>query len=863
MMIRSVSRPRFFTFFALCLAATTLGAVPQAHAQQKARSGAPAPKPTDKLLVEANELIYDKDKDTVAAVGNAQLYYQGRTLEADKVTYDRKSKRVFAEGNARIIEANGTRYFGDRFELTDDFKNGFIDSLRTQSPDKQRFSAARAERAEGETTVFERGTYTPCEPCKTDPKRPPLWQIRAARIIHKTSEQAIYYEQATLEFWGVPIAYMPFFSGPDPSVSRKTGFLTGRITNKTSLGTGVSAPFFWALAPNMDVLLTPTYYSRQGYFGQAEFRHRLNTGTYNVRVAGIRQEDPNAFLPGPLGAGDKKFRGSVETTGLFYINEKWKWGWDLAFASDKFFFKNYNVKTESFSNTYLGESVSQVFLNGKGERSWFDLRAQHFMPLTNRDWLKMQAQAHPVFDYDRRFSSSVIGGEVQLTANVTSLSRSAAHFQALPTAFTLGHAVSPTIISGTAYKLDKTAVAYSLYEGCSWYSRATCIVRGMAGNYNRATVALSWRRAFIDPIGQVWTPFASVKGDVIAFDLNRTSYAAAAGDYTIWGNDKQANFLRDGSDVIGRVMPTVGVTYRFPFIAFSGDYTHQIEPIAQVIASPNERRATYMPNEDAQSLVFDDTTLFSTNKFSGYDRTEGGLRANYGIQYTLTTAKGASMNVMVGQSNQFAGRNSFATPDASNTGLNSGLDKHRSDFVGRIAVSPVANLNFSARGRFDESTFAMRRLELSASASTGPLSFSTTYARIVPQPMLGYNLPREGWSNAVSLRLPNNWYANGSIAFDMDRRHQDRTYHIAYPSLYPTYNSSPFRISGISTTLGYRDECIDFGLTWSRQYSDFVTNGTTKIGTTYMFRLELKHLGQVQYRGTSGTATQTDTSSGL
>ena len=860
-MIRPGLRLCSLTVLALLVAGAASVAPGPAWAQ-KAKSAAPAPKPTDKLMVEANELVYDKEKDTVSAVGNAQLYYQGRTLEADRVIYDRKSKRVFAEGNARIIEANGTKYFGDRFELTDDFKNGFIDSLRSQSPDKQRFSAARAERTEGETSVFERGTYTPCEPCKTDPKRPPLWQIRAARIIHKTSEQAIYYEQATLEFWGVPIAYMPFFSGPDPSVNRKTGFLMGRITNKKSLGTGVSAPFFWALAPNMDVLLTPTYYSRQGFLGQAEFRHRLQTGTYTLRIAGINQNERDAFLPGPLGAGDRKFRGSVETTGQFYINEKWKWGWDLAAATDRFFFRNYSIKTDAFRNTYQGEFVSQVYLNGQGERSWFDLRAQHFTPATNAEWLKNQAHAHPVLDYDRRFSSSFIGGEVQLTANLTSLSRSAAHFQALPTPNSVGHAGSPNIFSGTAYRQNGAAFGYGLYEGCNWYTRTNCILRGMSGNSTRATVALSWRRSFIDPVGQVWTPFASVRGDVLSYNLDTTRYVNAPLDNAIWGNDKLTNFVRDSSDVVGRVMPTVGVTYRFPFIAFAGNITHQIEPIAQIIARPNERRATYMPNEDAQSLVFDDTVLFSTNKFSGYDRTEGGVRANYGFQYTMTAASGASMNVLVGQSNQLGGRNSYSTPDASNTGLNSGLEKHRSDFVGRIAVSPVANLNFSARGRFDEDTFKLRRLEIGASASTGPVSLSTSYARLAPQPMLGYNLPREGWSSTLSLRLPSNWYASSSITFDMDRRHQDRSYHVAYPDLYPRYNSSPFRVSGISTTLGYRDECIDFGVSWARQTSDMVTSGTNKIGTVYMFRLELKHLGQVQYRGASGISVQNDSSSG-
>ena len=105
-----------------------------------------APKPKDKLLVEANELIYHREEDKVSAVGNAQLYYQGKTLEADRVIYNRKTKRVFAEGNARMTDANGTKYYGDKFELTDDFKNGFIDSLRSESPDKQRFSAARGER---------------------------------------------------------------------------------------------------------------------------------------------------------------------------------------------------------------------------------------------------------------------------------------------------------------------------------------------------------------------------------------------------------------------------------------------------------------------------------------------------------------------------------------------------------------------------------------------------------------------------------------------------------------------------------------------------------------------------------------------
>ena len=114
-----------------------------------------AAKPQDRMVVDARELVYDKDKNTVSAVGDVQILYQGRTIEADRVVYDRISKRVVANGNARITEANGTVITGDRFNLTDDFRDGFIDSLRVVNTDKTRFSAPRAERTDGEVFVFD------------------------------------------------------------------------------------------------------------------------------------------------------------------------------------------------------------------------------------------------------------------------------------------------------------------------------------------------------------------------------------------------------------------------------------------------------------------------------------------------------------------------------------------------------------------------------------------------------------------------------------------------------------------------------------------------------------------------------------
>jgi LPS-assembly protein len=117
-------------------------------------------KKQDKMLVQANELVFDKDKNTISAVGDAQVYYQGRILEADRVTYDRNTKRVYAEGHAKFTDEHGDVTYGSRFDLTDNFRDGFIDSVQSLTKDKTRFSAPRAERTNGTETVFEKGTYT-------------------------------------------------------------------------------------------------------------------------------------------------------------------------------------------------------------------------------------------------------------------------------------------------------------------------------------------------------------------------------------------------------------------------------------------------------------------------------------------------------------------------------------------------------------------------------------------------------------------------------------------------------------------------------------------------------------------------------
>lgn len=811
----------------------SLGAV---HAQP-AFPGLPSPSASgqasrDRMLIEAKQLVYNNDNNTVEALGDVQIFYQGRTLEADRVIYNRTTKRVFAEGNTRLTESNGQVVTGSRFDLTDDFRDGFIDTLRTVNPDRSRFSSPRAERSAGETVSLETGTYTACEPCKDNPEKPPLWQVRSQRIIHKGSEKTIYFEGSTLEFAGVPVAYIPYFWSPDSTVKRQTGFLAPTLYSSNQLGIGVGVPFFWNLAPNYDLTLTPTYFSRQGVLGQAEWRHRLVNGSYTIRAAGIFQNDPGAYSPPPIGAGGRTFRGSVETFGNFDINRNWRFGWDVSGSTDRYFYRNYRIRNDGLTATFFREVTSTVYLNGQSANAWFDARAYHFRPLNYIDWQKQQAVVHPVLDYNKRIEGpGWLGGEIQVDANITSLSREQSAFQTIPVASR--SFVSTNYLVSRPNIGDGTSASY--YEGCFLYNKSECLLRGIGGTASRASIGVSWRRQLIDPVGQVWTPFASLRADAFYTTLN-------AGGFN---NSFQNAFgVSEGSAT--RVMPAIGLSYAYPLLLTGLSGNHVISPVAQIVARPNESNIGRTPNEDSQSLVFDDTNLFQWNRFSGYDRTEGGIRMSYGLNYAGTFTNGWYANALVGQSYHLSGRNSYAVQDMANAGAQTGLETRNSDYVARFQFAPTQYGSITAKGRFDERTFAARAIEVSATAYINQAWASVTYARYDAQPERAQPFRREGISVGGGVKLGQLWSVRGNVLYDLDKYLTDR---VLTPAKLTTPRFSP---AAASVGARYEDECTIFDVSYFTSFKDTSEGTQARTNQGILFRLELKTLGAFNYRQAIG-----------
>ena len=290
-MTGAVTMNRSRTRSALCATASALalvimfGSTPQTLAQEAGDLVKSANiSPNAQMLLEADELIYDNDAQTIAAVGGVRIDYDGNQLVARKVTYNQRTGRMMAEGNVEIVQPDGTRIYADKVDITDDFKDGFVNALRVETTDNTRFAAQSAERTGGKVTTFNQGVYTACEPCKDNPDKPPLWQVKAQRIIWNGEKKTVRFERARLEFFGVPLAYFPAFEIADPTVKRKTGFLIPGISYKSNLGVGVKVPFYMALSPNYDLTLTGTGYHKQGFLAEAEWRQQFDTGNYTVKA---------------------------------------------------------------------------------------------------------------------------------------------------------------------------------------------------------------------------------------------------------------------------------------------------------------------------------------------------------------------------------------------------------------------------------------------------------------------------------------------------------------------------------------------------------------------------------------------------
>nr|CDP79919.1 organic solvent tolerance protein OstA [Bartonella schoenbuchensis] len=679
---------------------------------------------TSPLLLSADKLTYNHDADTVSAEGNVQIEYDNNKVIAQKVTYNQKTGRIIAQGNVEIIQKDGNKVYSDYIDLTQDLGEGFVNFLRVEAINNTHFAAENAERKGSQLTIFNNAVYTACEPHHYKSDNEVFWQIKAKKIIWNSTTKTIQFEDGHFEVFGVPIVRFPIFELPDPNVKRVSGLLAPHLSYTDHLGIGIKNSYFWNLSPHYDFTLSPTFYTKQGLLTEGEWRQRLKTGNYNIRFAHIYQINPHKFDNDTIDA-QKNNRYMVATKGDFRINSRWTYGWDIFAQSDKHFSRTY--KLENYSNPV---QLSQLYLNGLGGKNYFDTRFYHF---TVQDLIptntinkrhSQQAWVLPRIDYFFTPDKEVYTGELTFHGDMQSIYRN-----------------------------------HSDFNYTDWQEHPPYVSQpsDIPGNSFRLTGEIEWKKRFNTQNGLLVTPILALRTDTI------TNAQKSYPDHLT--NDSSIKFNIASPTIRG--MATAGLELRYPLLVTSGIFSHVLEPTAQLFIRNNEQYAGLLPNEDAQSFVFDATTLFQRDKFSGYDRVEGGTRANIGLRYSGSFDNDWSLYGLVGQSFHLAGKNSFAEKNFVNVSANSGLETSRSDYVAMFNANHDSGFALESRGRFDKKTGQIRRGEVEASQKWENFRASLQYAYIQSQPNYEYTQDRQEISFQTGIKFSKYWSIYNNISYDL------------------------------------------------------------------------------------------------
>ena len=269
--------------------------------------------------LQGKKIIYTNDNNLIVAQGGAYAKDQsGKEIFADKITYNKKEANIKSEGKSIYADNRGNKLFADNFHYdinlkTIDAKNNvkYIDKdgnllnfsslkyyeelekgigqdLRAKLTDKSTMEGAEAEfdNKLGTVTLLKKNSYTPCEnkenSTKTIPEICPDWSIDTTKTTHDKNEKMVYHRNAVLKIKNIPVFYTPYFSHPDPSVKRKSGFLPPSVKNFTDLGQTIKTPYFWAISDNKDLTFTPIYYFDENSIFLTEYRQQNEKSKFYI-----------------------------------------------------------------------------------------------------------------------------------------------------------------------------------------------------------------------------------------------------------------------------------------------------------------------------------------------------------------------------------------------------------------------------------------------------------------------------------------------------------------------------------------------------------------------------------------------------
>jgi LPS-assembly protein len=302
-------------------------------------------------------------REKIATGGNIDINSDHATLSPDgKINL---SGHVEVRQGDRQIHADNVQYDTNNRSLTTDSHIEYQDPLVHVAGKSGSYSeSAGAEFHSAEFDLRQRAargtaremSLTPAGLLKltgvtftTCPKLDKSWQMKADSIVLDTRAKLGTGRDSTVDFMGVPLAYLPWVSFPLSS-DRKTGFLFPGIGNTSTNGLQVSVPYYWNIAPNADLTFQPIIYSKAGTDLGGETR--FLTGWQQGEV------DWN-YIPHDPAFGASRSRERLNDTAE--LPDGWRLNVSAENVSDTSYFEDFSQGPEGASTSFLERRATLTY----------------------------------------------------------------------------------------------------------------------------------------------------------------------------------------------------------------------------------------------------------------------------------------------------------------------------------------------------------------------------------------------------------------------------------------------------------------------------------------------------------------------
>jgi LPS-assembly protein len=225
---------------------------------------------SEKYLINGTDITLDNNKKFISSKEDAVITDQDNNkIYLENFEYDSEINIFKSIGLIKIIDKNNNKYEFSQIYidtkkkeiLGTDLKSFFNNkNFKINEENKPRIFA-NTLKLNRDTSIYNKSVFTLCNYRKDD-KCPP-WTIQASEMLHDNKKKTIYYKNAVIKVYNIPIFYIPKLSHPDPTVDRRSGFLPPMMQSSKNLGTGLSVPYFWAIDDDKNFTFTNRFFNTE------------------------------------------------------------------------------------------------------------------------------------------------------------------------------------------------------------------------------------------------------------------------------------------------------------------------------------------------------------------------------------------------------------------------------------------------------------------------------------------------------------------------------------------------------------------------------------------------------------------------